>query len=369
LIDLKIGSNWTKCLVDSGTNISVFQRAVVESSLLTPSCNTTIDLVAAFGDIVQTTLVNLPCCIRNSEGVQMNTHMITRAVTDKLHSNGLLTPQDYNDLVKSNDIRNIIPEIATLNGSDYVASREIYALSCEDKNDTNKGMSDVSSAVELKIINSGSKTMEERIAYTNNNVNILNDKQNISLQTENESCDEIALGAAERAMKSHDDMVCLQTSDITLQSCQNMAKTKKSEFFTRDIDKLLYRKTQMYGFQVYQLVLPESKRKQVIQLAHDSIWGGHFAFKKTLQRIQTTFYWPTMRQDIAKYTKSCKECQLKRRITVNDRVPITAVMRPPSFGDTLSIDVIGPLEPPSSKGHKYVLCVIDQTTKGQRWLV
>jgi len=159
LIDLKIGNNWKKCLVDSGTNISVFQRAVVESSFLTPSCNTTINLVAAFGDIVPATLVHLPCCIRNLEGIQMNTHIITCAVTDKLHSNGLLTPQDYNDLVKSNDIKNIIPEIATLNGSDYVASREIIALSCEN-NDTNKGMSDVSSAVELKIINSGSKTIE-----------------------------------------------------------------------------------------------------------------------------------------------------------------------------------------------------------------
>ena len=45
------------------------------------------------------------------------------------------------------------------------------------------------------------------------------------------------------------------------------------------------------------------------------------------------------------------------------RVPITAVMRPPLFGDTISIDVIGPLEPASSRGHKYILCVIDQTTK------
>ena len=50
-------------------------------------------------------------------------------------------------------------------------------------------------------------------------------------------------------------------------------------------------------------------------------------------------------------------------MTVHDRVPITAVTRPPEFGDTLSIDIIGQIDPASSKGHKYVLCIIDQATK------
>ena len=70
-----------------------------------------------------------------------------------------------------------------------------------------------------------------------------------------------------------------------------------------------------------------------------------------------------MRKDAEKYAKSCKQCQMRKRVTVHDRVPITAVIRPPSFGDTLSLDIIGPLDPASSHGYRYVLCAVDQTTK------
>ena len=82
LIDLKIGS--------------VFRRNDVDSVLLSPSCDTTINLVAAFGESVQATLVNLPCSVRKNNGSQSSSLILTCAVTDKLHSNCILTSQDYN---------------------------------------------------------------------------------------------------------------------------------------------------------------------------------------------------------------------------------------------------------------------------------
>ena len=70
-----------------------------------------------------------------------------------------------------------------------------------------------------------------------------------------------------------------------------------------------------------------------------------------------------MRADVFRYTSSCTECQLRRRTTVFDRVPISAVTRPAAFGDVVSIDIIGPIDPSSSSGKRYVLCAIDQATK------
>lgn len=99
-------------------------------------------------------------------------------------------------------------------------------------------------------------------------------------------------------------------------------------------------------------------------MSHDLVFGaGHYAFRKTLQRIQTSFWWPSMRADVGKYTSSCKECQLRRRVTVFDRVPISAVMRPAAFGDVVSVDILGPVDPPSSSGKRYILVAIDQATK------
>ena len=31
-----------------------------------------------------------------------------------------------------------------------------------------------------------------------------------------------------------------------------------------------------------------------MEVAHDSIFGGHLGIKKTKDRIQTNFYWPGM---------------------------------------------------------------------------
>ncbi|GBN66324.1 Gag-Pol polyprotein [Araneus ventricosus] len=59
----------------------------------------------------------------------------------------------------------------------------------------------------------------------------------------------------------------------------------------------------------------------------------------------------------------CKDCQLRRRINRKDTVPITPVARPELPFQVVSIDIIGPIDPPSAKGHKYVLCLLDQHTR------
>lgn len=50
-----------------------------------------------------------------------------------------------------------------------------------------------------------------------------------------------------------------------------------------------------------QLVLPAGRRKEVLALAHDSDWGGHFSMKKTKQRVKSAFHWPNIVSDIRKY--------------------------------------------------------------------
>ena len=110
-------------------------------------------------------------------------------------------------------------------------------------------------------------------------------------------------------------------------------------------------------------MVPTEHRDRIMELAHDE--GGHAANRKTNLMVQLNFWWPRVRRDIAKYVSSCAFCQGKRRVTVYDRTPIVAVRRPATSFEMLKCDVLGPLPIKSSKGHEYILGVIDVTT---RWL-
>jgi len=50
---------------------------------------------------------------------------------------------------------------------------------------------------------------------------------------------------------------------------------------------------------------------------------------------------------------------------VAERVPITAVMRPATAFEIVSVDCAGPIVPTSSRGYSYLLIIVDQCT---RWI-
>ncbi|GFV91459.1 retrovirus-related Pol polyprotein from transposon opus [Trichonephila clavipes] len=70
-----------------------------------------------------------------------------------------------------------------------------------------------------------------------------------------------------------------------------------------------------------------------------------------------------LRADVKKFCESCKECQLTRSVRIKDRPPITPVARLELPFQVVNMDLIGPIDPPSSKGHKYILCLVDQHTR------
>src|SRR6266496_1623172 len=97
-----------------------------------------------------------------------------------------------------------------------------------------------------------------------------------------------------------------------------------------------------------------------MKMAHEL---GHFGAKKTLKRITNLFFWPNMKKDVYFFCTSCEQCQSKRRITVLDRIPIQAVLRPDCAFDTISIDCAGPIEPSSLRGHHYIRVSIDHCSR------
>ena len=73
-------------------------------------------------------------------------------------------------------------------------------------------------------------------------------------------------------------------------------------------------------------MLPVNRRSEVMKLAHE-IYAGHLGAKKTKERIELSFTWPTIASDVQKTCESCHQCHKKRRVAVHGRVPVMLIPR------------------------------------------
>ena len=79
-------------------------------------------------------------------------------------------------------------------------------------------------------------------------------------------------------------------------------------------------------------------------------------------KVSENFFWPGMGADIRDYCRSCDVCQRKSskgRVKPVPLQPLPVVTEPFS---RVAVDLVGPLSPPSSEGHRYVLTLIDIAT-------
>jgi putative transposase len=64
----------------------------------------------------------------------------------------------------------------------------------------------------------------------------------------------------------------------------------------------------------YRVCVPNKLRWAAVAMVHDSPdGGGHFGRRKTLEKLEARFYWPTLRPDLNEYIKTCRECQFSNR--------------------------------------------------------
>lgn len=57
-----------------------------------------------------------------------------------------------------------------------------------------------------------------------------------------------------------------------------------------------------------RVVVPGHLKQQILDEHHDSPFAGHFAAKKTAQRISQYFYWSGLKGDVYKKCASCVAC-------------------------------------------------------------
>ena len=126
------------------------------------------------------------------------------------------------------------------------------------------------------------------------------------------------------------------------------------------LDSLLFKMNTNSGKETVLLAIPEISADQVIKLYHSSLFAGHQGVIKTYLTLADKFFIPDLMHYLCSYIKGCNICQLSNK----DKIPtrqfqarINLNYRPLS---RLNMDL--KIMPKSHKGHKFILCAIDEVT-------
>lgn len=316
LVDIQCGSKTLKGIIDSGAQISVVREDLVSDEFFEGEGRIVIE--SAFGEKEMTPLRIFYMKIADG------THglvPITCAVSKKLVNDLLLSTSAFEELKEN---------------------LELYQLDMVFKTPIEINDSD-----------------ENEISGCSESVEILEDplegKEEIAtlaIASDSEASGKISTRAS---------FIEIQRNDESLKIAWEQSKEKLHSYEV--VDDILMHNESLCGETVKQVVLPQCKREEVLKIAHEIPLAGHLGERKTKQRIKYSFFWPTLKQDVKQYCQSCHVCQVRKGASYRDRIPISPIVRPENPFEVWSVDCIGPLEPPSRRGHKYIICAIDLCTR------
>ena len=156
---------------------------------------------------------------------------------------------------------------------------------------------------------------------------------------------------------------------------KQLQQLQKNDIYCRDIAKKLHKDTELQKIFIKEegvlyrlwiedgrtskcILVPQVLQDFMIILAHD--YSGHNGSRRTYNCLKRQYYWPGIRKQIFRHCKKCKECVLQ-----NQGQPEKCFGHfdlPDLPMEFICMDLVGPIHPPSSRGNKYVLTVIDMLT-------
>lgn len=113
---------------------------------------------------------------------------------------------------------------------------------------------------------------------------------------------------------------------------------------------------------LWRLCIPYEMRGQIIRENHDDATSCHSGRYKTIAKIRSSYFWPSMNADIAKYVSNCETCKLVKphnKITTPPAGQFVESKRPWRI---IATDIVGPLAL-SKRGHRFLLVAIDLFSK------
>ena len=125
-------------------------------------------------------------------------------------------------------------------------------------------------------------------------------------------------------------------------------------------DPILYKR----GFNGELLRCVHGKEIQkIIQETHEGICSTHAnGYSLARQILRRGYYWTTLETDCIQYVRKCQKCQIYADRINTPPMPLHSMSSPWPFA-AWGIDIIGPISPTASNGHRFILVAIDYFTK------
>ncbi|KAJ0637244.1 putative nucleotidyltransferase, Ribonuclease H [Helianthus annuus] len=130
---------------------------------------------------------------------------------------------------------------------------------------------------------------------------------------------------------------------------QDVETGQKSDFLLHD----------GFLFKGNQLCIPDSSlRLKIIKELHGE---GHVGRDRTLQLVQASYYWPTMRKEVDRYVKRCRVCQVSKGTATNAGLYMPLPIPSQPWVD-ISMDFVLGL-PRTQRGNDSIFVVVDRFSK------
>ena len=108
-----------------------------------------------------------------------------------------------------------------------------------------------------------------------------------------------------------------------------------------------------------RLVVPQELRKSALKFGHELL-SGHLGRRKTIDALESYFYWPSLRSDVNTFVKECITCQVhKDSPSLQQKFQELPPVHKPL--ERISIDLTDMLS--GANGYRYVPTVIDHYSR------
>ncbi|GFX30688.1 retrovirus-related Pol polyprotein from transposon opus [Trichonephila clavipes] len=328
---ISVDGKLVHALVDSGTEITVIKKDLVPG--ISVEGTSTIYLKGIFGPAVKCPLVYVPIGLATGGQVNVVHQQVLCALAEVLVEDVLLPPE----------VLDMLRGVQSEENSLAQSSQDLRVDS------GNVDETEVSSGILPEKAQEHIEDSQRNITSCRNEVGTLGTK------------DEEVTAEMDKGIMVADSFRSEQECCAELALVWKHAKEGKGNYY--EVDGYLFHRDKILGESIGQLVIPKCRRTEVLRLAHTSVFSSHMGPKKTIERIKYSFFWEGLRANVKKFCESCKECQLTRSVRIKDRSSSTPVARPELPFEVGNMDLICPIDPPSLKGHKYILCLVDQHTR------
>ncbi|KAI0494874.1 hypothetical protein KFK09_025020 [Dendrobium nobile] len=138
------------------------------------------------------------------------------------------------------------------------------------------------------------------------------------------------------------------------------AQIRKRALSFSYVNETLYRRS---FDQMWLRCLNNEEARKVMGEVHEGLCGAHQSGPKMKVRIKRLgYYWPTMIRDCMEHARKCHQCQIHNTVIHQPPNPLHPTVSSWPF-ESWGTDVVGPIDPPSSKGHRFILAATDYFSK------